>query len=279
MRHVQDANGANRRVIATEDIQAKTLELHVICSSKTVLHDDTSKHPARARVYVQRKAAKDKKVLKFSGDAESVVSKVSGRTVKPDDVNQCAFTFFLHPEVSPPQLMATSAVAEVAASSTQASATPTPATAAAAPAKPAVLAVAGISTSSWKWSGDEALSPFWAIRRMTKLEMATENQGSGTVTKLVANCQMAERQMSHVDVGAYKGSSVSAHTTVTLPCITNPYLIPKGTELILERAHTTMKEKRGTTASWKDDPKKLFKKPKKIGNAGELSSSSAIEFI
>ena len=178
-----------------------------------------------------------------------------------------------------PQLIATSAVAEVAASSTQASATPKPATAAAAPATPAVLAVAGISTSSWKWSGDEALSPFWAIRRMTKLEMATESQCSGTVTKIMANCEMAERKMSHVDVGAYKGSSVSAHTTVVLPFITNAYHIPKGAELILEKDHTTTKEKRGTTASWKDDTKKLFKKPKKTDNAGELSTSSTIELI
>ena len=109
--------------------------------------------------------------------------------------------------------------------------------------------------------------------------MATENQGSGTVTKLVANCQMAERQMSHVDVGAYKGSSVSAHTTVTLPFITNACHIPKGAELILEKAHTTTKEKRSTTASWKDDPIKLLRKARKTDNAGEPPSSSAIEFI
>ena len=88
--------------------------------------------------------------------------------------------------------------------------------------------------------------------------------------------------MSHVDVGAYKGSSVSAHTTVVLPFITNAYHIPKGAELILEKDHTTTKEKRGNekTSSWKDDNKKqLNKKPKKTDNAGELSTSSTIEVI
>ena len=76
---VQDTTGTNRRVVATSDIPPDTLELHVICSNKTILHDDNSTHLLRARVAVERKTAKDQKVLKFTGDAENLVSKVGNR--------------------------------------------------------------------------------------------------------------------------------------------------------------------------------------------------------
>ena len=59
---VQDTTGTNRRVVATSDIPPDTLELHVICSHKTILYDDTSNHSLRAKVTVERKTAKDSKV-------------------------------------------------------------------------------------------------------------------------------------------------------------------------------------------------------------------------
>jgi hypothetical protein len=274
---VQDENGANRRVIATADIQPNTLELHVICTSKTNLFDDTSGHPLRARVHVERKTTKDKKSsFKFSGDADKVVSKVSGR--KGQDTDGCAFTFFLHPEVRVPQL--TSAVHAVLPKVSLPQEAPTAAAAAAAATEAATEtpAVAGVCASSWKWSGEEAISPFWAIRRLTRLEMATRN-ADPTITKLVGNCNMTERQMSHVDVGAYKSNSASSHTTVMLPYITNTCFIPAGTELLIEMNASKVKKPRETRTTWKDDSQLNPKKAKKSNNGGAPSASSAIEFI
>jgi hypothetical protein len=111
---------------------------------------------------------------------------------------------------------------------------------------------------------------------MSKFDMISHNQREAGV-QLVGNCKVATKQMNHVDVGSYKHNSVSSHTVVTLPYITNKVLIKRGTELVIEVDPVKQDKRKDTMTTWKDDTKRTAKQKKQKHSEGELQPS--IELI
>ena len=115
----------------------------------------------------------------------------------------------------------------------------------------------------WEWKGNETMNPFWAVRRLTHMQMAQEHK---TPTVKGFNVKMTDKEFSQVIVGSLQGDSMSTTWSITLPVMTNEGDIKLGDELILQHETTSKPEKR-KTRTWKSDVREA-EAQKKRGSEG-----------
>jgi len=119
----------------------------------------------------------------------------------------------------------------------------------------------------WEWGGQETMNPFWAVRRMTLVELATENK-TNEGSPLRFNCAPKVHQMSAVNVGIVEHDMGNTTRTFDVPFITNTTNLKKGEELILEIGGAKAKAKNKVAErGWKDELKAITKHRKKAGTA------------
>ena len=102
--------------------------------------------------------------------------------------------------------------------------------------------------ADWEWKGDESLHPFWAVRRLTPAQLASEPKSSRAAG---FNVSLQTEQVSHVTVGKFKGTSWSKTHVVSIPVLTNLEHIKRGTELVLQ-ADVAEKKEKIKKRTWKD---------------------------
>ena len=145
---------------------------------------------------------------------------LKGRDVLPTE------TYYLMPELKLPTLSAAaSAVAEGASEGDGAS-------------------------TSWQFTGDESLYPWWAVTRLSPEEMR-KLQSSRETRACRFNMQLAPQEFAAVAVGE---ENLVLH--VTVPVLTNFVALQKGERLFLEHARKAVDKKRPAD-TWKTEAKKV----------------------
>ena len=116
-------------------------------------------------------------------------------------------------------------------------------------------------TMTWEWAGNEAMHPFWTVRRWTPPAPGQKMQAGGGPptqhgidTKLAReDCNMAFHSLAFttISVGCVSGVSTSFTTKVTVPFLTNSKPIAEGNELVAEGRIPTPKVT-SKTLTWRD---------------------------
>ena len=106
----------------------------------------------------------------------------------------------------------------------------------------------GIETE-WKWKGEEAMHPLWAVRRLTENEISREN-AKYPRSLIGITCEWQYTDYTIVTVGKRGNETVSMTVVVQLPLLTNKTALEKGTELIVEQTEIKAKPKQ-KAVTWK----------------------------
>ena len=105
-----------------------------------------------------------------------------------------------------------------------------------------------------------ALSPFWAVRRLSASVLAAANTVFEKAYKKSQsfNCSLQTVRITNVSVGTVAGVSLNTTRIVSVPFITNHVAVEAGEELLLEiRAAAPKAEaKQNANKAWKREVKK-----------------------
>ncbi len=109
---------------------------------------------------------------------------------------------------------------------------------------------------------DETMHPFWAVRRMTKRQLAREvtDQKPGKPS-LSFNCELKIHTISAVTVGLVHAQVTNRTRLFEVPFLSNKVSLLPGEELILE-IDDNNKQKEGKKRTWRDSVKDNAKKKK-----------------
>ena len=206
------------RVVATEEIPAKTLQLPpcVPKSSKLVEH---STHPHRAAITVicqaTNRAVGNQSDKATAGQESSAPDKAAvaagvGSSDKAQE-GETRVTYYVKREWKAPRLED--------------------------------------DEKTWTFQEDTSTHPFWAVRRLTPDQLKDLKDKTAQI-----NATLDFVQYTNCAVGLLQEDSASFTHFVRVPMITNSLTIPKGGELILEGVKKDSHKKRDLT--WKDAPPK-----------------------
>ena len=120
----------------------------------------------------------------------------------------------------------------------------------------------GPDARAWLFQGGETMHPFWAVTRVTPVEVQ-RSQGSGV--PVVVNMELKTKCFSTVVLGQHSGASVGLVTAVEIPFLVNPRPLKKGESLYMAIAPKRDALKR--ELGWKDAVSENEKKAK--SNAAE----------
>jgi hypothetical protein len=205
------------------------------CISKTCKVYDRSEHPHAVQMSLEVRGNP-------GGDA----------TARDESVDAPKITYYVNPEFKPPKhTESKNAVAGADVLNEE---------------KSDVTAVA----DPWVWGppGSETMHPFWAVRRMTKNQMAREaaTASCDLVSNRVLprfNCKLQIQVLSMVIVGVVVDVTVNSTRTCEVPFLTNSLQLEEGEELFLEVYDTEKSHKKDPAKrTWKDELKVLGKKQK-----------------
>jgi hypothetical protein len=129
-----------------------------------------------------------------------------------------------------------------------------PSQAAAVKGQPAV-AESAVAARTWLWGegGGETMHPFWAVRRLTRKQLAkavAEQQElqakdpSDTQPQLRFNCVIERQALSGVNVGLMHKQLLNLTRTFDVPFIVNNEDLKQGEVLVLELHEPAAKEKK-----------------------------------
>ncbi len=107
------------------------------------------------------------------------------------------------------------------------------------------------TAAAWKWTGDEAMHPFWAAQRLTQQELQRKAADGPRSRSLAFNATMVQQEFNFVAVGKYNNESATITIQVLVPIVTNPIAIEQGHQLIMEHVPAVTGKKR-TENTWKD---------------------------
>jgi len=146
----------------------------------------------------------------------------------PNDMH--VFSYFLHPEFKMPKhIKDDTAVADTAGSD---------GVAAGAACTSEDGADDAAVADEWEWATacDESMHPCWAVRRMSKHQLARETCIAHANGKAIPrfSCKLEEEIMSCVSVGVVNERPVNVTRICKVPFLTNMVKVESGDELIME---------------------------------------------
>ena len=260
-----DPDGKGLRVVASKKLAPNELELPPCVPKSSKVWKESSNPRAISISVLTKTPTMEKKTAKVAKKEsekkkQTVVEQLEAGK-KPQD-NEAAVavqpeqvrtrkTYFVHPEwVMPGKEEATKNQVQDASSS---------------------------DSPAWKWEVGVTMHPFWAVRRLAREQVESENlqmekpakpaKGGkaqpathSNATPLKYNCELKPRQFSVCHVGVFQSGNVSNTLFVEVPLMTNFLPIEQGQELLFEVVKKEPSKKRGAT--WKDESTKPAKAPK-----------------
>ena len=218
-----DSKTKQKYVTATKELKAKSLEF-APCQPKSqsrLLKEST--HPQRIRIRVVQK--------------------------KPVVVPPRESLYYLHPEFKMPEDVTEShratleaEAAELAEGGGAAEATGGAAAGTGAAAK----ALTG-GARAFKFQGDEVLSPYWAVERLTPTELRSRGM------QLDFNLEVIEKEFVICTVCQIANQSCSVTIGVSVPVLTNPKDLEPGARLRVESIQKPEKKRKRVEVDWKAD--------------------------
>ena len=122
----------------------------------------------------------------------------------------------------------------------------------------------------WEWNGVESMNPFWAVRRLTEVQLALE-PAAPDITGF--NVELSSHEFTQVTVGCVKNESTSSTWTISLPLMSNSAEIKQGVELILQWMPTS-RLKPQKTRTWKSDHRETEKEQRKCRRVGTTGADA-----
>ena len=145
----------------------------------------------------------------------------------------------------------------------------------------AVAADAGgeLDEPEWIYSRDqsESLHPFWAVRRLTDIELQKEKdevrdkmKKTGASLRMPEfNCELVSHTHTVCHIASFDGQNMSSTRFISLPCISNVRALEAGEELILRHVPRA-KVKKEKKRTWQDEQRDLDRNAAKKPKIGKL---------
>ena len=110
----------------------------------------------------------------------------------------------------------------------------------------------------WKWTGNETMHPFWAVRRLSSQQLLKETTPK---IPLSFNCELRASQFCVTTIGTLVDSPVAMSSMVQVPILTNTVRLSAGDELLLEVVLAKKSEKK-REETWRYEVSRSAKKAK-----------------
>jgi hypothetical protein len=128
------------------------------------------------------------------------------------------------------------------------------------------------NASTWSFTGDETMHPFWAVPRLTPAELA---RCMALAPNAACNMQLADdaSPFQTLTVGEYMDTKMDSLCSVRVPMLTNTRQLDKGDNLVCEAAQKREPTRR--TGDWKTEVAQRSKAPKLASPAAAPAKGSA----
>ena len=121
------------------------------------------------------------------------------------------------------------------------------------------------------------MHPFWAVRRLTDIELQKEKdevrdkmKKTGASLRMPEfNCELVSHTHTVCHIAGFDGQNMSSTRFISLPCISNVRALEAGEELILRHVPRA-KVKKEKKRTWQDEQKDLDRNAAKKPKQGKL---------
>ena len=126
------------------------------------------------------------------------------------------------------------------------------------------------AVTEWVWTGEETMHPFWAVRRLSSIQLS--QLVSTTPTGQLAprfNCEIKVVQISNVNIASMRDKVMNRTRIFDVPFLTNSVSLTEGEELIMEiqkKRETAVTAKRATSIGLMKQQESQQKRQKKEGS-------------